>query len=302
MDIGTKGTIFDIQRLCLHDGPGIRTVVFFKGCPLRCIWCHNPESLSKQKDFIFRAHKCAGCRVCEKVCEYGVHRFIGNSHIVNFEKCVKCGKCIEVCCYEALSILGSEKTVQEIIDLIKTDIPYYSDDGGVTFSGGEPMFQPEFAIALAAAVKNEGINLCIETCGFAHSGHYEKIAPYVDLFLFDYKATDDDIHKKLTSVSNGLILKNLELLDSLNKRIILRCPLVPGINDSTSHFEGIARIAKTYKMICKVEIIPYHKLGETKRIQMGQPETLPDVSQASEALKQEWLKQLNSFGIDAAIS
>lgn len=302
MDNEIKGIIFDIQRFCLHDGPGIRTVVFFKGCPLRCIWCHNPESLSRQKDYIFRAHKCTRCRACEKVCEYGVHRFDGDRHIIDFEKCVKCGKCIEVCCYEAVSISGYEKSVQEIMDLIRTDTPYYSNDGGVTFSGGEPMFQPDFAIALAAAVKYEGINLCMETSGFAPSEHFERIAQYIDLFLYDYKATDEDAHKRLTGVSNKLILKNLELLDSLNKKIILRCPLIPGVNDSISHLEGIAKIAEAYKMIQKVEIIPYHRLGETKRIQMGRPESLPDVSQASDTIKHKWLEQLKSFGCDAAIS
>jgi len=296
-----KGTIFDIQRFCLHDGPGIRTLIFFKGCPLRCIWCHNPEGLSKQKDFIYRANKCVGCRSCELVCENGVHSFNEGKHVVDYEKCSKCGKCVEVCCYEAVDIIGDEVSVKDVMDSIKIDIPYYTTGGGVTLSGGEPMFQPQFVIKLARAIKNEGINLCMETCGFASSEDFKKIAPYIDLILFDYKATDEVKHKKFTGKSNKLILKNLRLLDSLGKKIVLRCPLIPGVNDSTEHLKGIARIANRYQMIEKVEILPYHRMGETKRIQMGKMESLPKVNSTLEEQKQKWLSQLKDYRCSAPI-
>jgi glycyl-radical enzyme activating protein len=299
MDNSISGTIFDIQRFCLHDGPGIRTLIFFKGCPLRCIWCHNPESLCREKEFIYRAHKCVGCRACELVCDKGVHSFNGYKHLVDYKKCDKCGKCVEACCYEAVSILGYKVSIQEIMDSIRTDIPYYKTDGGVTLSGGEPMFQPDFAIALAMAIKSEGINLSMETCGYASSEQFEKIAPYIDLFLYDYKATDDAMHKEFTGVSNKLIIKNLDLLNSLGKKIVLRCPLIPNVNDSTEHLKGIAKMARLYPMIQKVEILPYHRMGETKRIQMGAAESLPEVGPATEVQKQKWLNQLKAFGCEA---
>jgi len=296
-----RGTIFDIQRFCLHDGPGIRTIVFFKGCSLRCIWCHNPESIYKRKEFIYRANKCVGCRACELVCDKGVHSFCRDKHLVDYKKCNKCGRCIKVCCYGAVSIIGYDRSVQEMMDLIRTDIPYYTSGGGVTLSGGEPMFQPQFAINLARAIKNEGINSCMETCGFAPSEQLEKIAPYIDLFLYDYKVTSEVMHKKFTGVSNKLIIKNLGLLDSLGKKIVLRCPLIPGVNDSTDHLEGIAKISNSYKMIKKVEILPYHRMGEIKRIQMGRVESLSTVSRTSEEQKQEWLCQLKAYGCTAFI-
>lgn len=296
-----KGIIFDIQRFCLHDGPGIRTTVFFKGCPLRCIWCHNPESISGQKELIYRAHKCAGCRMCETVCDNGVHCFDGDCHWIDYEKCIKCGKCVESCCYEAVSILGRKVSVQEVTDSIKTDVPYYSDGGGVTLSGGEPMFQPQFALMLARAIKNEGINLCMETCGLAPAEQFKKIASYIDLFLYDYKATDESMHKELIGASNKLILENLDLLSSLGKKIVLRCPLIPGINDSKEHLKGIADTAGNYHNICKVEILPYHRMGETKRIQIGKTESLPLVNQPSDEQKHEWLCQLKAYGCKAEI-
>jgi glycyl-radical enzyme activating protein family len=296
-----KGTIFDIQRFCLQDGPGIRTVIFFKGCPLKCIWCHNPEGLSKQKDFIYYAHKCAGCQACKLVCEKGVHNFKRGKHLVDYKKCDKCGKCVEVCCYGAVSIIGHRVTIKEIIDSARIDVTYNTTGGGVTLSGGEPMFQPQFVIKLAMAIKNEGINLCMETCGFASSENFKKIAPYIDLFLFDYKATDEVMHKEFTGVSNKLIIKNLGLLNSLGKKIVLRCPLIPGVNDSTVHLKGIARIANRYQMIKKVEILTYHRMGETKRIQMGKAESLPKVNRALDEQKKEWLSQLKDYGCSVPI-
>jgi glycyl-radical enzyme activating protein len=301
VDKQVKGTLFDIQRFCLHDGPGIRTNIFFKGCPLRCVWCHNPESYRKQKELIYRAHKCQGCRACERVCPNGAHKFDRNIHIVEFEKCAQCGMCLEVCCYEAVSILGYEMTVDEVIDSVRTDLPYYRSGGGVTFTGGEPMMQPKFAIQLAEALKKEGIHLCIETCGFTNSEYFEQIMPYVDCFLYDYKATDDVLHKKLTGVSNRLILKNLELINSSGKEIILRCPLIPGINDSDEHLAGIAGIFKRHDMIKRVEVMPYHRMGETKRIQLGCNAALPDIKEASEEEKGKWLQKLRNLGCNAII-
>lgn len=296
-----NGIIFDIARFCLQDGPGIRTVVFFKGCPLRCVWCHNPESLSTGEQLLYRAHKCVGCGLCEKACKAGAHRFADGVHEVDFNKCTTCGACVDTCCYGALEIIGKEMTVQQVMDSLEVDRPYYGSDGGVTFTGGEPMLQFEFACALAKAIKESGLNLCIETSGCAPREQFERIAPYVDLFLYDYKATDEAEHKSLIGASNGLLLQNLARLNALHKRIVLRCPLVPGVNDSQAHLRAIAALPKQYDRIEAVEIMPYHSLGETKRAQLGQMESLPDTEQAGAAQKQQWLEKLLAYGCKAKI-
>ena len=293
--------IFDVQRFCIQDGPGIRTTVFFKGCPLRCLWCHNPESLSERQNFSYRADKCSNCGACRNACTYGVHSWKDEVHYVDFAKCVRCGACVEVCCYDALSLTGRKVTVSDIMREIETDISYYESDGGVTLSGGEPMQQPDFVKELSMRIKERGINLCMETCGYTAPANFRAVAPFIDTFLFDYKATDPDEHKRLTGVSNGLILSNLKLLNSLGRPIVLRCPLIPGINDTDQHLQGIADTKTTYEQITRVELLPYHMMGESKRLQMGIEKSLPDVHHATEQQKRYWLEYLKKHDCQAEI-
>lgn len=294
-------TLCDIQRFSVHDGPGIRTSIFFKSCPLRCAWCHNPESLIKVKEYIYYSNKCVGCRACEKVCNYDVHSFENGIHKVEYDKCVKCRECLSVCCYGAIDIIGREVSVDDIIEELQPDIPYYENDGGVTLSGGEPMLQSDFLIELCKRLKKNEINICMETCGYARPEEYKEIAPYIDMFLYDYKITDPDEHKKWTGVSNELIMDNLTLLDYLKKDIVLRCPIIPGINDTDLHFRAIANISAKSEMIKRVDILPYHTMGESKRIQIGIEKSLPEVNAASEEQKKEWIKRLKNFGCEAYI-
>lgn len=245
------GMIFDIQRFCINDGPGIRTTVFMKGCPLKCVWCHNPESRSKNREMMFYK-----------------------------ERCIHCGECIKrkndkdfVCLNGAKEICGKMVKTDYIIEqVLKDKIFYENSDGGVTLSGGEPLFQYEFSLELLKKMKKYGLHTAVETCGYAVSENIRNIAEYTDLFLFDYKETNPQKHKYFTGVDNIKILENLSLLNDLNKKMVLRCPIVKGLNDTKQHLESIAEIADKYENILHVEIEPYHRLGETKNVAMGNVE------------------------------
>ena len=295
-----QGIIFDIQRLCVQDGPGIRTTVFFKGCPLSCLWCHNPESISTGPQLIFRAHKCMGCGACCGVCPSGAQRFDGSRRI-DFDLCRLCRRCCAVCCYDALEILGKSMTVSQVLQSVQVDRPYFGATGGVTLSGGEPMAQFPFALALAGQLKVEGFHVAMETCGFASKAHFRQIAPFVDLFLFDYKATGVGEYLRLTGVGQAAILENLHLLGALGKEIILRCPMIPGCNDSRQHFEAIAELSRSVAGIREVHILPYHRVGETKRRQLGKAEVLPDITPPDAALRVQWLRTLRELGCEGKI-
>lgn len=296
-----KAFIFEIQRFTVNDGPGIRTTVFFKGCPLHCIWCHNPESITRKYDYMYFANKCTGCQACAGVCKQKVHSFAENVHRIDYDNCIYCGKCLEVCCYDALSIVGKEYTVDELLAQIEIDKAYYKDTGGVTLSGGEPMLQAEFVIELAKRLKEQRVHICMETSGFAKMALFQKVAPYIDVFLFDYKATPAEEHKKLTGVSSTLILKNLHYLNSIGKKIILRCPMIPGINDGDEHLLAISNLAGGYRMIQDVEVLPYHSLGESKCVQMGKKKKMNDQKPVTAGQKEEWMNKLQALGCHARI-
>ena len=220
--------------------------------------------------------------------------------MVSFADCIACGACIQVCCYDALELLGRTMTVQQTVDAVELDRPYFRSGGGVTLSGGEPMAQPEFAIALAKALHERGISVAMETCGFARSEYYEALAPYVDLFLYDDKA-DGRRHRQLTGVEKGLIRQNLFLLDRLGKEIVLRCPMIPGVNDSEEHLMEIADISKCLRNLREVHVLPYHRIGETKRLQLGQLPSLKDVEVPDEATRRRWIQRLARLGCEARL-
>ncbi len=265
-----KGLIFDIQKFCTGDGPGIRTSVFFKGCPLRCIWCHNPESKKSSVEIFYDAKKCITCRKCAHVCPTGAHLFDSEKHSFLRDKCDVCTLCVQNCPTQALTAVGELKSVEEVLREVLSDkIFYETSNGGVTLSGGEPMYQFDFALELLKACKRENLHTAMETCGFAPSEQYREIAPFTDLFLFDYKISDKEKHKYYVGADNSLILKNLYLLDSLDAKIILRCPIIPGINDTEEHFESIASVANSLQNILEINIEPYHSMGAGKAEKLG---------------------------------
>ena len=264
------GMVFDIQHFCVDDGPGIRTTVFMKGCPLRCLWCHNPEGLSRAKQVSYDEDKCVDCRRCVAACERHAHQVVSGKHTLDRGICVRCGHCIEACPVEALRIFGQEMSVEEVLeDVCKDRLFYETSEGGVTLSGGEPFYQSEFTIALLKAAKAAGLHTCVETSGFCSEQVIREAAPFVDLFLLDIKETDPVRHKEFTGVDNGPILHNAELLSDLQKDMILRCPIIPGCNDREAHYQAIAGLANRLKTVREIHIEPYHPFGVDKYLNLG---------------------------------
>jgi len=264
------GRIFDVQRFSVHDGPGIRTTVFLKGCPLRCRWCHNPESIDPRPQISFLPSACIGCKRCMEVCPRGAHRVVDGERVFDRQRCEVCGKCVEECYAEALEMVGRDATVGEVLDEVLRDRCFYeTSGGGMTLSGGEPLSQIDFTDALLAAAKDANLHTCVETCGLADYKQLDRIRPMVDLFLYDWKETDPQRHKQSTGVSNERIAANLRALHAAGAKILLRCPIIPGLNDREGHFEGIARLARELDGLEGVELMPYHKLGESKTARFG---------------------------------
>lgn len=271
-NIGTsaKGIIFDIQRSSLHDGPGIRTTVFMKGCPLRCAWCHNPEGLTSSPLLSFLPEKCIGCGHCLPVCRPHGHSITEGRHLLDRSRCVTCGSCARECYAGALEMIGRDVTVAEVMEVVLRDRPFYeSSGGGLTLSGGEPLLQAAFCKSLLQQAKQSGLHTCVETCGQYSYDRLEAVAPYVDLFLYDWKESDTTRHLTFCGAGNERILANLRALDGDGSRIRLRCAIIPGFNDRPDHFEGIAEIARSLHNLEGVELLPYHPLGVSKMRRFG---------------------------------
>lgn len=265
-----SGIVFNIQKFSIHDGPGIRTNVFLKGCPLRCLWCHNPEGLEAWPEVEFEGTKCIGCGACG-ICEKGCHTFSEEAgHLYDRAECVRCGKCLQVCPAVALKFAGTTQTVDEVMTKVMADKPFYDKSGGgMTLSGGDPLYQPAFALALLQEAKKRGLNTAVETSGFASETVFTSILPYTDLLLLDYKVTGDENHRKYTGVPQAPILANLERADAAGVDVVLRCPLIPGINMEEEHYKAIAALADKYDHVIRVDLEPYHTLGTGKLARLG---------------------------------
>lgn len=289
------GVVFDIQKFCVNDGPGIRTVVFLKGCPLKCLWCHNPESNSRKPQLYCDWNRCVHCGKCSAICRQGVHQLTEGRHRISYENCMLCGACVEACPYDAMGIYGKEMSTAEVLEEVEKDRDYYvTSDGGVTISGGEPMAQAEFSFALAKAFHEAGLHVCMETSGYAPRETYEEIMAYVDMFLFDYKATGEEIHKKLTGVGTELILENMRMLIAAGKNVRLRCPIIPGYNLSEDHLRAIAKIS--CEGVSSVDMIPYHDMGKGKAKNIGSDMYLDDVHTPEQDEVERWMAQIREYG------
>lgn len=267
-----RGLVFNIQRFSIHDGPGIRTTVFFKGCTLRCFWCHNPESIHSEPQIQLFPQKCIGCGRCFKVCPVNAHRIERGQRVFLRELCRGCGKCAEVCYAEALVITGKWMTVQEIIDEVKKDNPFYeSSGGGVTLSGGEPLLQAKFIKTLLEECKKRELHTAMDTAGNVPWEAFEMVLPFVDLFLYDLKVANEYKHTEVTGASNVRIISNLKKLVDKGKDIWIRVPVIPRVNDTLREMEKIALLIKDLDSdnIKLVELLPFHRLGESKYESLG---------------------------------
>jgi glycyl-radical enzyme activating protein len=265
-----NGIIFDIQRFSIDDGPGIRTVVFLKGCNMRCLWCHNPESQNSHAEIMYYPQKCIGCGKCVDVCPHGAH-IIENGKITFLrKKCINCGKCVQECHTGALTLTGKTVSVEEVMLEIKKDDLYYKNSGGgITFSGGEPLLQVDFLMELLIECEKLNYHCAIETAGNVEWEVFEKIIPYTDLFLYDIKLIDDINHKKSTGVSNKRIIENLKKLSVEKVEVWVRTPLIPSINDNPNDIKEISDLISSLKTIKKHEFLPYNSLGESKYESLG---------------------------------
>lgn len=255
--------VADIQRFCMHDGPGLRTTIFLKGCPLNCAWCHNPETQSTKSELLYYKTKCIGCKMCSE-CKNGVHNFE-----IRRDLCIGCGECVKRCPTNALELIGKEYNAYQLYEIIAKDAAFYGEDGGVTLSGGEPFMQCEEVFSLLELCKKNGINTAIETCGYFKSDLLHRAVPLTDLFLWDIKDTNSSRHKKYTGVSNEQIISNLILADSLGAKTQIRCILVNGVNTMQEHYENVLKIYNSLKNCVGVEVLPCHSYGIAKYEALG---------------------------------
>jgi pyruvate formate lyase activating enzyme len=297
--VHVQGTIFEIQRFSIHDGPGIRTTVFLKGCPLGCLWCHNPEGQSSQQQLSYLPQKCIACGNCIRACPHGAHMMVDSVHQFYRSQCQLCGDCTKECWSQALEMVGRKMTTAEVLAEVLRDLPFYQNSGGgMTLSGGEPLAQLEFTRALLQSAKQAGLNTAIETCAFTRFSAFTQVMPWVDLFLFDIKDMDNTHHIEYTGKPNTVILSNLRQLHDSGARVLLRLPIIPGYNDRPDHFTRLAELVKSLPDLVGVEIMPYHRLGNSKRERFGLPHSMPaEIPAADPATLAGWLNRLAELGV-----
>ncbi|MEL7563741.1 MAG: glycyl-radical enzyme activating protein [Dehalobacterium sp.] len=293
-----KALIFNIQRYSTEDGPGVRTTVFFQGCPLRCLWCSNPESKQHKPQLLYFNNTCTQCYACLKVCPTGASQKKDDGTVwVDRNICNNCGACVEVCPSNARSIAGKWMTVDEVFKIIDKDSMYYmNSDGGVTLGGGECTSQPEFVLELLDRCYQRGIHTCLDTCGYTPWGVLEKILQKVDLVLFDIKHLDPVKHKELTGVDNQLILDNAAKIKQMGKKIVIRLPLIPRYNDDEINIKATGRFMKLWGLD-RIDILPYHRLGVNKYHALGEEYVLADLPSLEKDHVNRKVKILESFGL-----
>jgi pyruvate formate lyase activating enzyme len=286
-----KGVIFDIKRYAIHDGPGIRTTVFLKGCSLRCPWCHNPEGVEEGREVMFRPERCAtDCRACLSLCPQNALKKNGSAIVLDRTECDLCGICTEACAFEVFEVVGREMTAEQLVREIEKDRVFFEESGGgVTLSGGEPLVQTDFLEVLLERLNSQKIHTVLDTSGCVSRKNMERISDRVDLFLYDLKIMDEEKHRELTGESNLSILENLCVLAERGKNIVIRVPLIMGITDDDQNILRMAELLERMKTVKKINFLPYHKGGSEKHRRLGKegsyPEYLPPTGERIERLE-----------------
>lgn len=299
--MSAEGIIFDIKKYSIHDGPGTRVTVHMKGCPLSCWWCHNPESQSMIPTVLFRSERCIACGSCIKACPHGAVSIEGGTLVTNEGLCTGCGECCRVCPSEARELCGKKYSVDELMAILRKDEPFFRDGGGVTFSGGEPLMQPEFLIEALIACKKEGYHRAIDTCGFAPTKTILEVAKEANLFLYDIKHMDPAQHKKYTGVDNVLILDNLRAISEAGAAINIRYPFMPGLNTDSDNVHALGRFVSKLKGITGVNILPYHTVAKGKHDRWHMDYRLPDLLPPTANQTGDAAKILESYGLSVRI-
>ncbi len=292
MDKELRGRIFEIERFAINDGPGIRTVVFMKGCPLQCQWCANPESQKPYVQLMYWANRCIGCKRCISRCPNQALSWNGSQIVIDRDRCKKCGTCAQSCNSDALTTVGEEKTVAEVMKIVSRDEKFYKKSGGgITFSGGEMLAQAEFVTELAKACKAKGYHTCVESCGFAPWKKVAMLMDYIDVFLYDFKCMDSKRHKHFTGVGNEGILNNYLNLLKNKKTVVTRVPVIPGVNNYKENFESLRDFLLEHNPGCRIDLLPYHRLGISKYDRLNMDYQLRDLLAPSE----EEMEQYRQF-------
>jgi pyruvate formate lyase activating enzyme len=300
-----KGIVFDTQHYAIYDGPGIRTIIFLKGCPLHCSWCQNPESQKLHPQVSYFEEKCERCGKCIKACPNDALQLFDDKIQRDEDLCVVCGNCVKACPNEVMELIGEEKSVQDLIEIVIRDKAFYDNSGGgVTISGGEPTLQSKFLLALLKKLKEKGIDTAIETCGFFKEELLLPLVKYTDLFLFDFKHMNSSTHKEYTGVSNEKILSNFSYIHSMigSERIIPRIPLIPGINIAKENLEEIASFLKGINYHGPVHLMPYNKLTKTKYEKVGMGHLYRDMGELTDKDLQNIVKIFEENGFQVVVN
>ena len=295
-----RGRIFDVKRFAVHDGPGIRTTVFLKGCSLQCAWCHNPEAMSPKPQISIYPQRCIDCGACIEACTYGAREENeAGERTYNRDLCEVCGECVEVCYAESIVMQGREVSVEEVMNDVRKDASFYEESGGgVTLSGGEPLLQGPFVTAVLRACKSEGFHTALDTCGMVRWEAFENALPFVDLLLFDIKHMDPELHQKHTGASNSQILENLRSLGKREAAIEIRMPIIPTVNDDRKTVEAAADMLSSIDSVTAVRLLPYHRLAGEKYISLGYENTMPKVDPPDEEKMAHIAGWVRSYGLN----
>ena len=293
------GVVFDVQRYSLHDGPGIRTTVFLKGCPLRCSWCHNPESMNASPELRVFGSRCIGCAACREACPLGLAE---GGVMPDPGVCLACGSCVAACPTRARETIGREMTVPELIAAIDADRPFYDESGGgVTFSGGEPLLQWRFLLAMLEAARAKGYHAAVDTSGYATERTMLRVAAATDLFLYDLKVMDPARHAAFTGVPLAPILRNLRALDAAGAEVWLRLPLVPGHNDDDANLEAVGRFVGGLRRTRRIHVLPYHRIASAKYERMGLANPMNEIASPTAGEVERAVAVLGSFDLDVRV-